>query len=117
MGDSFFMDGGVFSLFVVLVIGLMVFGLVMGIRQWSHNNKQPQIPAPARVVSKRVATHHQDDGNGNVSVSHSYYVTFAYTNGEQVEVRLSHRRYREIDEGDSGTLTMQGTRFIDFKAL
>lgn len=118
MHSSFFMmDDSIFIVFFVLFAAVAVFVVVMGIRQWSHNNNQPQVPAPARVMSKRMTTHHHNDANGTMHEDHFYYVTFAYTNGEQIEVSVRRREYDEITEGASGTLTMQGTRFIDFKAL
>ena len=40
----------------VIVIATIIFQAAKGIAEWSHNNRQPVLSVPARVVSKRTAT-------------------------------------------------------------
>ena len=44
----------------------------------------------------------------------TYFSTFEFESGDRVEFRLSGREFGILAEGDSGTLTFQGTRYIDF---
>lgn len=49
------------------------------------------------------------------TTSTTYYVTFEYTNGQRQEFHVDGTQYGLLAEGDKGTLSFQGTRFIDFK--
>jgi len=104
------MENAILGLFLIVFI----FMLIKNIGEWTHNNAQPQIPAQARAVSKRVLTHHHNH-DGNTHIDHTYHVTFEYASGDRIEARVKHRDYKSIAEGDSGILTMQGTRFIGFE--
>lgn len=97
-------------LFAFVFMGILIKNIV----EWADNNKQPRIPTEAKVISKRVSTtHHQN--NGHMHVDYTYFITFEYATGDRSEIRLPHKEYRLIREGDTGTLTMQGTRFISFE--
>ncbi len=109
------------GLIFLVVVGGIGFVIVRGIQEWSHNNAQPKIPASAKVVTKRtqVTQHHHSnngtDGMHHTSSSTSYYVTFEYTSGDRVELHVSAKEYGMLAEGDGGTLTTQGTRYISFE--
>ena len=103
------------TLFPLLFLGVLIFIVVKGIREWSYNNSQPVIPTLAVVMSKRQHTSHHHTQDSAMHSSTSYYATFQLTNGERVELRLSGRQYSMLAEGDTGTLTMQGRRFISFE--
>ena len=47
--------------------------------------------------------------------SSTYYVTFAFDNGERIELCVPSREYGLIIAGDRGLLTFQGTRFLNFQ--
>lgn len=107
----------IIPLFFLFVIVMIVVQLVRGASQWRHNNRQPQIPAPARVVTKRSLIshrHHHQNDHMHSARSTSYYVTFEYASGERVELAVSGPEYGMLAEGDEGTLTTQGTRYISF---
>ena len=46
---------------------------------------------------------------------HSYHVTFEMENGARMELRMLWHNYRELDIGDRGMLTYQGTRYKGFE--
>ncbi|GHV06681.1 hypothetical protein FACS1894217_05840 [Clostridia bacterium] len=101
----------------VLVFTLIIVGVVRGIKEWSHNNKQPRIPAEAKVAAKRTdVSHHHHGGEGmHTSSSTSYYATFEFKSGDRSEFRVSASEFGLLAEGDQGILTSQGTRYIGFE--
>ena len=103
-----------FSVFFLAIFGFTTFTMIKGVKEWSHNNKQPIIPVEATIISKRpsVSSHNHD---GHMSNSTTYYVSFEFTNGERIEFNVPGREYGVMAEGDSGTLSFQGSRFIRFE--
>ena len=111
---------GIFSLmnliFPIAFLAILIFILFTigkGLKQWSHNNGQPQIPAEALIVAKRAhrSTHHH---NGHHHGSSSYYVTFQFRSGDRAEIQVPPREFGLLAEGDEGVVILQGTRFIHF---
>ena len=45
----------------------------------------------------------------------SYYVTFQVESGDRMEFEISDTEYGMLAEGDSGKLTFQGTRYLNFQ--
>ena len=109
-----------FILFYVvfaIVIGGILFTIIKGITQWSHNNRQPVLTVTAKVTGKREnTTHHDNMVNDNMmhSTSTSYYATFEVESGDRMELHLSAREYSQLAENDYGRLTFQGTRYLEF---
>ena len=113
-----------FGIAFVFVICLIVVTAVRGMRQWSKNNASPVVPAPARVVTKRVDVSHHHDGGMNTEHHHSvstystyssYYVTFEFTSGDRMVLAVPSSEYGLMAEGDEGVLSFQGTRFVKFE--
>ena len=100
---------GLMALMVISMIGLIVFIFARGFGQWSANNRQPVLTAPARVVAKR--TH----ASGHNHVSTSYYVTFELPAGERREFAVGGAEYGMLAEHDAGLLAFQGTRYKGFQ--
>ena len=99
----------------VIVIGVIIFQAGKGIAEWSHNNSQPVLSVPARLVSKRTATSGSVSSNSGGQVSTSYFATFELGSGERLEFSMSGKGYGLLAEGDAGTLTYQGTRYHGFQ--
>lgn len=111
----FFAGGSeiLFSFMCVLVLGIILLNVFRGISQWNKNNHSPKLTVDATVVSKRQYTsynHHKD----HMSQSTSYYVTFQVESGDRMELHVSGMEYGMLAEGDSGKLTFQGTRYLEF---
>lgn len=103
-------------IFFLLIFGVIIFTLIKDIKEWSYNNKQPIVPVTATIVSKRTSVSHRHRTSNQISTtSTTYYVTFEYTNGQRQEFHVNGTQYGLLAEGDRGTLSFQGTRFIDFK--
>ena len=99
----------------VLVFGIIIVAMVRGIGEWNKNNHSPKLSVPAKVVSRRTAVsrHHHHQGNGMHHTS--YYATFQVESGDRIEFLVSGTEYGMLAEGDSGELTFQGTRYLNFQ--
>ena len=103
-----------FSLMFILVFGIFIVTIVRGISQWNKNNNSPRLTVQALVVSKRthVSHHHHDH---HVHHSTSYYVTFQVESGDRMELHVTGQEYGLLVEGDQGSLSFQGTRYLGFE--
>jgi hypothetical protein len=99
----------------VIIIGSILFKVAQGVAEWSHNNSQPVLSIPARVVGKRSATSGQVSPNAGGHVSTSYFATFELASRERLEFSLDGKGFGLLAEGDEGTLTYQGTRYKGFQ--
>lgn len=101
----------IFAAFAVVFFGILFVQIGKGVREWNQNNHAPQLSVSARVVGKRTdITHNQDAGTTD------YYVTFEVESGDRMEFHVKGREYGLLVEGDAGTLTFQGTRYLSFTA-
>ena len=56
---------GMFYVVFFLVIAMFVFVFVKGISEWVHNNNSPRLSVDAKIVDKRMATHHHHSTEDN----------------------------------------------------
>jgi len=122
--SSFGMTFGIMQVIVpimfVLVFGIILVTLIRGIGEWNKNNRSPKLTVPAAVVSRRTdVSHHHHRHHGNemhhTHTSTSYYVTFQVESGDRMEFAVSGMEYGLLAEGDTGDLTFQGTRYLNFQ--
>ena len=124
MGMGFGMGGFdlMFSIFpflfitvFVIVIGTFVVMAVRGVGTWSKNNASPRLTVSAQVVTKRTqgSHHHHQDSMSHTSTA--YYATFQVESGDRMEFSVSGAEYGMLAEGDQGSLTFQGTRYLGFE--
>ena len=110
-----------FFLIFFLAVGIILFGLIRGIGEWSKNNNSPRLTVAATVVPKRtsVSHHHHHAANGLSHATHStsYYITFQVESGDRMELCVAPGDYGMIAEGDRGKLSFQGTRFLSFERI
>ncbi len=99
----------------VIVIGTFVVMAVRGVGTWSKNNASPRLTVSAQVVTKRtqVSHHHHQDSMSHTSTA--YYATFQVESGDRMEFSVSGAEYGMLAEGDRGSLTFQGTRYLGFQ--
>ncbi|MCD7858095.1 MAG: DUF2500 domain-containing protein [Clostridiales bacterium] len=109
-----------FAAFVIVLVVILI-NVVGGIRDWHQNNQSPVLDVEAAVVSKRqdFSTHMHNAGDGVMHhTTHcSYYVTFQFHSNDRLELSVSGEQYGLLSEGDLGTLTFQGTRFLGFQRV
>ena len=102
------------EIFVVIWVVLFIYIIAKNIGQFIENENSPLLTVSATIVDKRRRTHHHHHSNGH-HVSHSYLVTFETQDGELLELRVKRYEYNELEVGDGGMLTHQGTRYKGFE--
>ena len=115
--DFFFI---LFGLVFVVFVCLFIYSIGKGMAEWRSNNHSPQITVAAKIVGKRhnVDVHHHSAGNNSgahTTTSTTYYVTFEFEDGKRLEFHVKGRVYGLLAEGDFGTLSYQGTRYLNFE--
>ena len=100
------------SVMFVLVFGIIIVTMVRGVGEWNKNNHSPKLTVPVTVVAKRSDV---DRGIETMHTFTSYYVTFQVESGDRMEFEVSDMEYGMLAEGDSGELTFQGTRYLNFQ--
>lgn len=117
-----FVFDGLFSLmfngFWVFFIVIFIFIISKILRESISNAKAPRLTVDATVVSKRTnVSHHHHSHNSDLSnhTSTTYYVTFQVNSGDRMELHVRGQEFGMLAEGDKGTLTFQGTKYIDFQ--
>ena len=109
--ESFLFSGGFQVLFFIvftLVAGMIIFILIRSAGQGIRNNRSPVLTVEAQVVTKRNAVWCDH-------VHTTYYLTFQVDSGDRMELHVPGSEYGYMIEGDRGTLTFQGTRFLSFE--
>jgi len=101
------------QLFLVLWLVLFFYVVIKNIIRFVENENSPVVTVPATVVDMRRKTHHHHHQHGHHH-SHSYHVTFELPDGERKQLRVLRMDYLELDTGDKGMLTYQGTRYKGF---
>ncbi|ULT54618.1 DUF2500 domain-containing protein [Neobacillus drentensis] len=109
--DFFTIMEFVVPIFFIAIVGIILFIIIMGVKQWSHNNKQPRLHVNAALISKRSEV---SGGGADHSSSTWYYATFQFESGDRMEFTVSGRDYGLLAEGDVGELVFQGTRYHGF---
>lgn len=100
-----------FSVIFTIAIIVFIITFVKVFSQARRNSKAPKLTVEAKVVSKR---QNYNGGRRNVGTT-SYYVTFEVDSGDRMELYLSGMDYGMLVEGDTGKVTFQGTKFIEFE--
>ena len=103
----------------LIILVLIIARLIQSGRTWSKNNNSPVLTVNAKVMAKRTSvSHHHHSGTNNMaghsSSSTDYFVTFQVDSGDRMELRVPNSEYGMLVEGDTGSLTFQGTRYKGF---
>ncbi len=106
-------------LFKVMLFSMLGLGAVMTVviilalraqqKQEALNDASPVVTLSAQLIKKRYHTNRK-----SVSAPVHYYLTFQTLDGDVSELRVSAQAYHACNEGESGELTVQGTRFHGF---
>jgi Protein of unknown function (DUF2500). len=113
-----------FYLVFFLIIGMIIYNILTGIKQWNKNNHSPRLCVYAKIVSKRTSVSHHHHSNAgdptgihgyHTTSSTSYFMTFEFDTGDRIELKVSGQEYGMLAEGDEGNLSFQGTRYLGFE--
>ena len=102
------------EIFVVIWVVLFIYIIAKNIGQFIEKENSPVLTVSATIVDKRRKTHHHHS-NGHHHHSHSYHITFETQDGELLELRVKRYEYNELEVGNRGMLTHQGTRYKGFE--
>ena len=106
----FFMMDLMFPLFFLMFFAVFAVVIFRMFREWNHNNHSPRLTVDAKVVTKRTNVSRRENHR-----STTYYVTFQVESGDRMELKMQGHEYGLLIEGDTGKLTFQGTRFLEFQ--
>lgn len=104
--------------------GFAVFIIIKRLDVERQNNLSPRLTVSASVTAKRTEDTHSTHPYANdfsgadgfyTETSTSYYVTFRVASGDRMEFSVRRDSYELLSEGDEGTLSFQGTRFLSFE--
>ena len=122
--DGFNFMFGIFPFFFMIVFAFMfvfiIIKIVKSAKQWNQNNNSPVLTVDAKVVTKRSDVsyrHNMNNSNDAMNMGYSsttYYVTFEVQSGDRMELRVPDTEYGMLTEGDKGSLTFQGTRYLSY---
>ena len=125
--DSFGGFGIMFTIIPILffivftfVFVIIIINVVKGAKRWKLNSDSPVLTVEAKVVTKRsdVSYHRQGNMvNNNMDMGYSstnYYITFEVQSGDRMEFNVQDTEYGMLTEGDKGSLTFQGTRYLSY---
>lgn len=120
-GMGFAAFEAMFTIMFIVVIGMFIATAVKGIGQWNKNNNSPRLTVTATVVAKRtnISRHRHSGANDHhhYHASTTYYVTFEVESGDRMELEMDGSEYGLLVEGDRGSLTFQGTRYLGFERM
>lgn len=93
-------------------LALMAVFCIYEIRMYrDKDDKGPEMTGPATVKSHRVI---QGRYLGKAPSRWNYMVTFALSDGEEIELYVTDDVFNALKEGQYGQLTWQGKRFYHF---
>jgi Protein of unknown function (DUF2500) len=100
------------------ILGTVAYQLIRKARQSSRNDALPVLTAPATVSGMRTNTIAQPaDINPKYKVEPStkFFARFRLHDSQSLEFELSNEQFAPLAEGQQGTLTYQGTRYVGFE--
>lgn len=114
--EMFDVTGSVIPVFLVVIFGILAISAGGGIYRWFRNNRQPVLTVSTLVTSRRteITYKHSQDSDLHRSTMH-YYITFEVESGDRLEFEVQGEEYGQTSEGDRGSLTFQGTRYLGFR--
>ncbi|MDY0409099.1 DUF2500 domain-containing protein [Virgibacillus soli] len=117
-GTYFDAGSSLFAIIFFIIFGIIIFNVVKGVNQWHENEQSPRLSVPVTITTKRTnVDNHMHHGNMHTHTTSSttYFVTVTFASGDRSEFHITGEQYGLLAEGDTGILTFQGSRFLDFK--
>lgn len=108
------------EVFALLAFALIAYAIIKSLAQWQRNNELPVLTVPATISDKRKRNDTTmmstgPDGAMTPMTNVVFYLKFRLGDGQELEFHVRHDKYREVEIGDGGVLTYQGTRFLGFE--
>ncbi|AWB44794.1 DUF2500 domain-containing protein [Paenibacillus sp. CAA11] len=114
--EMFDITGSVVPVFLIVVVGILAASMAGGIFRWFHTVRQPVLTVATVVSGKRTEVIRAQDAETSSSRSITrYYITFEVESGDRLEFSVTGEEYGQTSEGDEGSLTFQGRRYLGFR--
>lgn len=113
MFDIFSMDplfGTIWAVVFFGILGVGTYIIVSALKRKIDNDRKPVEKVFVTLIAKNAQEHYRH----NATSYSERYLTFETMSGERIAVEVDGEQYALFMEGDQGTLTHQGYRFIDF---
>lgn len=111
-----------FLIMFAVVFIVLISTAVKAVREKKANDASPVLEVEAAVTAKRahVSSAARSGGPEDLSARSfhtrtAYYATFQVHSGDRMEFQVKETDYGQLAEGDRGTLTFQGTRYLGFQ--
>lgn len=105
-------------IFFIMFFAIIILQIAQGLKTWNKNNNSPRLSVKATIVDKHEDVsyhHHHHDNHTSSTRNTSYYVTFEVESKDRIVLEVAREEYGYLVVNDVGTLTFQGTRYIDFQ--
>ncbi|MEF3355460.1 DUF2500 domain-containing protein [Paenibacillus sp. GYB006] len=103
-----------FTTILLIIISVVLYSIIQGVTTYTRNNAAERLTERARVLTKRTEV---SGGSGDSRAYTNYYLTFEFEDGRRTEFEVRAEEYGLLVEGDEGTLTHQGTRYLGFERM
>ncbi len=111
----FYIFMAIFIVMFLFIASVTIISLRRGIKAERRNDKSPRLTVRAKVAAKREHVWYNRRTSSRMSGRSEYFVTFEVDSGDRMELSVDGAEYGMLVEGDSGSLTFQGTRFLNFE--
>ncbi len=105
----------------IFILGLVIYSMIKNVKIRKSIYYAPVLTTDATVVAKRsdvkIHRHHSQNTMGYTTSSTTYYVTFQVPSGDRMEFVTQDYEYGLLVENDTGRLTFQGNRFLEFERM
>ncbi len=100
----------------VFVFGTIIYSFIQDHKRERKNDASPRLTVPATVITKRDNHAYYPSGRTHGGTHRTrYFVTFQFDSGDRLELEMTGPEYGLLIQGDKGSLTFQGTRYLDFQ--
>ena len=98
--------------FFCLAVLAAVLGTLAG--RWAKDRLKPRRSVPARLAARRAEVRKRKTSKGEFTTVH-FCAAFETEDGERMEFSVSDDEYGRLAEGERGTLSYQGARYLGFE--
>lgn len=118
--NGFAPQGFMFSvvpIFIGIIFVIVIGTVLVRLLNYGKQKTKPKETVGARIISKRQHVWSRNNNSSMGGSRTSYYATFELECGKRVEYMVPSNQIGILAEGDVGTLTHQGTLFVEFSRM
>jgi hypothetical protein len=100
---------------IIVFIGMMAYRAYRAYGLYTQPHNAFADTAKAELIRKETHVSTQIDANGTVASEEIYQLVFSLAGEGEMSFRVSRKAYENTPEGERGTLTYQGEKFLGFE--